>query len=359
MSPQQRRWQRLSSTTRALLATSPDEHECLDFKANAHPLTDEYLAMMANAAALAGETHATVLVGVTEHKDVEAGTTSGRIVGLTDDLHRTAETIAQRASMTAPTPVGIAIFEENVGSKPILRVTITPTSPPHYDQRGRRATRQHTTTRAMSDAEILQLLEAREQRRYDAVAEETANLMMGDFRVVSEEMIDKLERQESWATDSAREVRERFDELWSRIDLVETRLDDLPEQIDPSDPQSMEHIIAAVAHAREAGLIALAMRIDDLTDEDVLAIDRLVSSPLDALRYTQNRRELQAWHDLQAIAFDEGSDLSAAVRKVVAAHAMGDAAVARSVRDYAARINKERKVGHQRPTPPPRRTRKR
>ncbi len=50
--------------------------------------------------------------------------------------------------------------------------------PPHYDQKGRRATRQHTTTRAMSDEEVLQLLEAREQRRYAGVAEDTANLMM-------------------------------------------------------------------------------------------------------------------------------------------------------------------------------------
>ena len=48
---------------------SPDEHECLDFKQNIQPLTDEYLAIMSNAAALADERHATVLVGVAEQRD--------------------------------------------------------------------------------------------------------------------------------------------------------------------------------------------------------------------------------------------------------------------------------------------------
>ncbi|MBV8733828.1 MAG: hypothetical protein JO120_03520 [Solirubrobacterales bacterium] len=37
-----RRWQRLSSVTRDLLAMSPDEHECLDFKENLNPLSADY-----------------------------------------------------------------------------------------------------------------------------------------------------------------------------------------------------------------------------------------------------------------------------------------------------------------------------
>jgi hypothetical protein len=47
-----RRLAGLSSTTGELLALSPDEHDCLDFKETVDPLTDEYMAMMANAAAL-------------------------------------------------------------------------------------------------------------------------------------------------------------------------------------------------------------------------------------------------------------------------------------------------------------------
>jgi hypothetical protein len=61
---------------------SPDEHEFLDFKRDISPLTADYLAIMANAAALGGESHATVLVGVAEERDSKTGVTSARIVGL-------------------------------------------------------------------------------------------------------------------------------------------------------------------------------------------------------------------------------------------------------------------------------------
>jgi hypothetical protein len=352
----QRRWRRLSACTQALLATSPDETETLDFKENINPLTDEYLTAMANAAALRQEPYATVLVGVAEAKDAKTGTTSGRIVGVGGDLHKAAETIAQRASNTRPTPIRILIFEENVSSrKPILRVEITPTSPPHFDQRGRRATRQHTTTRAMSDEEILQLLEAREQRRFVGVAEDTANLMMGRFRVVSEEMVQTVERGQWDAEDAMKDVLRRFenfaedvgglfDELWRRIDQLEMQLDDLAGDMDPADPNSMEHIVAALAHQREVGLMAAATQIGRLTDRDIEALDRVVNSPLDALAYTRNRRELQAWSKLLEVMFKDEADISAVVGDLDAAHNMGDESVERSVRDYAARLNRERRA---------------
>lgn len=265
----------LSSTTEELLAMSPDEHDCLDFKEIVAPLTDEYMAMMANAAALRDEEHATVLVGVAEEKDSATGLTSGRIIGLSGDLHRAAETIAQRASMTKPSPVGIEIFEENVDAAPILRVVIMPTAPPHYDQRGRRATRQHTTTRAMSDEEILRLLEAREKRRYAGVVEETANLMMGDFRVVTDEMLETIERQR-YEPD---ELSRAFQEVLMRIDDLEVLLIDLPRDFDPFDPSSMEGTLASLVNAREMGLMAMAHRIDELSDADVEAIERVVNAP--------------------------------------------------------------------------------
>jgi len=263
MPPERRRWSGLSRTTEGLLAVSPDENDCLDLKAIAQPLTDHYLATMANAAALRGEGHATVLVGVGERNDPTSGITTGEIAGLTGDLHQAGETISQRASMTKPSLVRIEIFEENVDSAPILRVEIIPTMPLHYDQAGRRSTRQHTTTRAMSDEEILQLLEARELRRYSGVAEDTANLMMGDFRVVTDEVMERIERQQLDSDD----VASRLQELMGRIDDVEFQLLDLPRDFDPADPESMEHSRLYATSCGERPLIRAVGRVSHWTPE--------------------------------------------------------------------------------------------
>ncbi len=311
---------------------SPDEHACLDFKANINPLTDEYLAMMANAAALGSEPYAIVLVGVAEERDAQSRTTSGRVVGIAGDLHQAAERIAQRASMTKPTPVGIDIFEENVGSKPILRVEIRPTMPPHYDQRGRRATRQHTTTRPMSDEEILELLSARERHRYEGVAEETANLMMGNFRVVTDQVLDSVE-----------EGTGGIDTVLDRIDSLETALSDLGNE---DEPMSMELTMAQVMKARQMGLLYLSMRIDDLTGADIEAIDRIINSTPEPLAYVQNGQELNAWHEVISSAGEKGSDIAAAIGKLVAAHESRDLTLGpgepRSLREAAAVMNCEK-----------------
>ncbi len=334
-------WQGVSSVTRELLATSPSEGECVDFKENSEPLTAEYMSAMANAAALAGEDHATVLVGVAEVKDPKTGATSGRIVGLASAAHKAAETIAQRGSMILPTPARVETFEENrATTKPILRVHVTPTAPPHYDNRGRRATRQGTTTRPMSDAEMLQLLQARESRRFEAVAEDTANLMMGEFRVVGDDLLETIRRSEAETGVAIEEVVGRLNEIWSRLDDFEGQLDNLPDQIDTADPESMEWTLLALLRTRQTGAVALALRREALGDADIDAIERVINAAPDHLRYVQNSRELGAWRELsRLLERDDAEDIPAAIRRVVAAHGgdEGDRAPV-SIRALAARI---------------------
>lgn len=199
--------QGVSVATTRLLSRSPGEHDYLDFKEDSSSLSAGDIAAMANAAALAGESHATMLIGVGEKEDPRTGVVSGEIVGLSGDVHKLGEKIAQISSNTRPTPVRLGIFEENVSAKPILRVEITPTLPPHYDDKGRRATRQHRTTRAMSDQEMLELLQARAEHRFGP---DTEDLMMGEFQVVR----DELQRQ---GEQTAGEVVDRMDELWDPL----------------------------------------------------------------------------------------------------------------------------------------------
>jgi hypothetical protein len=195
----------------------------------------------------------------------------------------------------------------------------------------------------MSDEEILTLLEAREHRRYAGVAEQTANLMMGDFRIVTDEMLESIEQQQSQddVPGGIRDLLDRFDELWTRVDDLQLQLDNLPEAVDPADPLSMEHTLAAVVNARQMGLVSVSMRVGDLTNADIDAIERVLNSTPDMLSYVQNRRELAAWQALQSVVFESGSDIGEAIRQVVAAHEAGDRPRAMSVRAIAARFKDE------------------
>jgi DNA-binding XRE family transcriptional regulator len=182
----------------------------------------------------------------------------------------------------------------------------------------------------MSDEEMLRLLGAREQRGFAAVAEETANVMMGDFRVVREDVLDAVReqsedvqhavREQSEDTNERvlRELGEVYDELWARLDSLEAAVEALPDQLDSGESMSMEHTLIMLKHAREMGGLACAMRIDRLDDADVDDIERVINAPIDPHSYLQNQRELGAWRRPQEALRDDNGDVARAVRKVVA-----------------------------------------
>jgi hypothetical protein len=73
------------------------------------------------------------------------------------------------ASKTWPIPVDALIVEEGVDTgAPFLRIEIRPTMPPHFDDEGRRQTRQGRSTRAVADEELLQIYLSREAGNFAA-----------------------------------------------------------------------------------------------------------------------------------------------------------------------------------------------
>ena len=74
-----------------------------------------------------------------EEADPETGLVTGKVVGLSGDLHRHIETIQNYCRDTHPVPVGVRIIEEGTATRtPFLRLEIWPTFAPHYDSAGRR-----------------------------------------------------------------------------------------------------------------------------------------------------------------------------------------------------------------------------
>jgi hypothetical protein len=322
--PEKRRWKGLSSVTQSLLDASPDEHTLLEFKEIPKVVTPDVLATLANAVALEDRSEATILVGVRERRDPKLKAVSAEVVGVKGDLHNHAELIHQQAAHTQPIPVKVEVFEENVDVLPILRVVVAPTSPPHYDQKGQRSTRQGTTTRAMRDEELLRLFEAREQGRFSAVAEQTAgravDAMMGDFSVIQQEQAEQLERLQLQGEEAGVDSRDNLELIRDRIDDVEDAVHLVPQQVDPSDPDALEHVWSRPRGIRQNGAYFVADRLDDVPEDIADGIQEVLNTDADVHDYVRNRAELAAWEELFPILV-EGSpeDVATAAGSVITA----------------------------------------
>lgn len=217
--------------------------------------------------------------------------------------------------------------------------------PTHYDDNGHRATRQDSTTRAMADEEILTLLRQRGHERYADVAEQTADLMMGQLRVVNEDVLDRLDQlgelaQSLQAIKAGVEVPDWLEALWDRLLDLEDWIGQQPDRVDPADPLSMEQTLAALGSLRQQGLVLLAMRVDELSGEDVEAIEQVIHEELDPLRYQQNLRELGARRELfERARGDETAEIAGQVKAIVAARDGAEADTPRvQLRDLAERL---------------------
>lgn len=73
-------------------------------------------------------------------------------------------------------PVDAFIVEENVSDeKPFVRVEVRPTIRPHFDDEGRRQTRQGRSTRALTDDELLRVYLDREAGSFAARFRQTSD----------------------------------------------------------------------------------------------------------------------------------------------------------------------------------------
>lgn len=141
-----------------------------EFKQNLNPVKPRVLAALANWVALEEDrTEAHLLIGVEEVEDESSGLVLGRPCGLPVGLDRTVAALQDIASKTRPIPVDAFIIEEGVETAmPFVRVEIRPTMAPHFDDEGRRQTRQGRSTRALTDDELLQIYLQRESSNFAA-----------------------------------------------------------------------------------------------------------------------------------------------------------------------------------------------
>lgn len=150
-----------------------------EFKRDAEAVTVGLLAALANwVAAEPSRDVVHLLVGVDEVEDKTTGLVSGVPVGLPKGLDKAVSRIQDMASRTRPIPVDAFIVEEAVAEAiPFVRVEVRPTMPPHFDDQGRRQTRQGRSTRALTDDELLRIYLDRE-----------AGSFASRFRQTSEEL---------------------------------------------------------------------------------------------------------------------------------------------------------------------------
>ncbi|MDT4891215.1 MAG: hypothetical protein QOE97_250, partial [Pseudonocardiales bacterium] len=110
-----------------------------------------------------------LLVGVQEVEDHATGLVRGEPCGLPKGLDRAVARIQDLASRTRPIPVDVFIIEEGVAeTTPFLRMEVRPTMAPHFDDEGRRQTRNGRSTRALTDEELLQIYLKREAGSFAA-----------------------------------------------------------------------------------------------------------------------------------------------------------------------------------------------
>lgn len=171
------RYQEVSAVAQQMLALG--ESGRYEFKRDVDAVTVGLLAGLANWVAADPSREVThLLVGVDEVEDKTTGLVHGQPFGLPRGLDKAVSRIQDVASKTRPIPVEVFIVEEGVAEPtPFIRVEVRPTMPPHFDDQGRRQTRQGRSTRALTDDELLRIYLDRE-----------AGSFAMRFRQVSEEL---------------------------------------------------------------------------------------------------------------------------------------------------------------------------
>ncbi|WP_294178798.1 helix-turn-helix domain-containing protein [uncultured Schumannella sp.] len=160
--PEPSRHQEISAVAQQMLALG--ESGRYEFKRDVEAVSVGLLAALANwVAAEPDREVAHLVVGVDEVEDKTTGLVHGQPFGLPRGLDKAVSRIQDVASKTRPVPVEVFIVEEGVAEPtPFVRVEVRPTMPPHFDDQGRRQTRQGRSTRALTDEELLRIYLDRE-----------------------------------------------------------------------------------------------------------------------------------------------------------------------------------------------------
>jgi hypothetical protein len=293
------RWQGLSAETEAIL-DHQGEADRFEFKREPDAVTTRVLVAAANAAVLEGMGAVTILVGVDEFRDPDTGAVRGIVAGL-KNLEKHKQAIVSRSSETLPVPVAMTVYEENLGTtKPILRLVVTPTRPPHYDRLGARVTRQGASHRAITDDELLDLYLRREaeafRERFGNVASRLeAHLqdVADDMARVSSSMNDDLYRVHNLAEEAAGASEESFaflQGLDEAIGRIESTLDGIAKST-----STVEEAWWELRSVRERAVMYFGLRVQPAA-KAVAVLRRVLAKTPDPAKYLLVAAELRAWH---------------------------------------------------------------
>jgi hypothetical protein len=188
--PKPSRYQDISADAQQILTLG--ESGRYEFKRDAEAVTVKLLAALANWVAVDSEREvAHLLVGVDEVEDSATGLVRGEPFGLPKGLDKAVSRIQDLASKSRPVPIDVFIVEENVaGNVPFVRVEIRPTMPPHFDDEGRRQTRQGRSTRALTDEELLHVYLNREAGSFAARFRQTTEDVRSAVGVIGGQVED-------------------------------------------------------------------------------------------------------------------------------------------------------------------------
>lgn len=265
------RFQKVSPAATRILALG--ESDRYEFKRDVEVVTPKLLSALANWVSLDPTREAAhLLVGVEEVEDKDSGLVYGVPFGLPKGLDKAVARIQDMASRTRPIPVDIRIFEEGVEEPtPFLRLEIRPTMAPHFDDEGRRQTRQGRSTRALTDDELLGIYLDREagsfatrfrqtttelQSAVGAVGSQIDQIAEGIEKNIAEP-IARMTATAEEAAEAARSAASAADSANAAADTasyevehVQRLVRDLQEVVNDLDDESHQNVVYRVIQAR-------------------------------------------------------------------------------------------------------------
>lgn len=297
-----------------------------EFKSDVRSVDSKLLAALANWVALAPERGvAHLLVGVAERKDETTGLVFGEPCGLANGLDRTVSRIQDVASQTRPIPVDVFIIEEAVDEPvPFVRVEVRPTMPPHYDDEGRRQTRQGRSTRALTDEELLSIYLDRESGSFAARFRQTTEDLASAVGAVSSQVdqiamaiqqtiaqpIADLSDTATYAAISASSAEAAAESVADDVRHVEDLVRELNDVVQEMRDNAPESLAARVVRQRRAVWWSFTTdtwkRSSRQAERLAKRLHAFLSTDI-ALDDAENTWELRIWEDLLTKREDQRS----------------------------------------------------
>ena len=320
--PQPSRYQTVSDAATRMLALG--ESGRYEFKRDVEAVSVGLLAALANWVAVDPTRDvAHLLVGVDEVEDKATGLVSGVPFGLPKGLDKAVSRIQDMATKTRPIPIDVFIVEESVAEKtPFVRVEVRPTMPPHFDDQGRRQTRQGRSTRALTDDELLRIYLDREAGSFAARFRQTSEELRSAVGAVGSQVdqiaegiekhiaepIHRLTGTTVEAADAAASASSSADSAAASADAVQYEVEsvqrlvrDLQVVVEELRDDSLQNLAYQVVRLRRKAWWSFTVDTWEHTSKRADNLERRLRELLSgdvSLDSARNSWELRVWQDL-------------------------------------------------------------